>query len=267
MVGNTLPVPGYLDQPSNCDNTTWQSAGGPGELWGAGLTAADFNANSVGFRVTLTGNTADIDAVELVVYFANSAPTAEANGPYAVSEGGSVGLSSAGSSDPESDPLTLEWDLDDNGTFETAGASPVFSAVGRDWRQQLSLRGHHHVDETTLTSLLGLIDCTSSVFSELVPAFDVTTARDVFAPGGSRFDKAVRQTLAAWLNFAAGAVTWDQPIDLDGDSVPDATVAELFAAAEAILLDPGASKAELELAKDLMEAINLLDQGSPECAG
>jgi hypothetical protein len=62
----------------------------------------------------------------------NQPPTAEANGPYAVNEGGSVALSSAGSSDPDGDPLTFEWDLDNNGTFETPGPSPNFSAAGRD---------------------------------------------------------------------------------------------------------------------------------------
>lgn len=62
----------------------------------------------------------------------NKPPTAEANGPYSVDEGGSVVLSSAGSTDPDGDPLSFEWDLDNNGSFETSGASPTFSAAGRD---------------------------------------------------------------------------------------------------------------------------------------
>lgn len=61
----------------------------------------------------------------------NAPPTANAGGPYQVGEGGTVGLSGAGA-DTEGTALTFEWDLDDNGTFETAGQNPVFSAAGLD---------------------------------------------------------------------------------------------------------------------------------------
>jgi hypothetical protein len=62
----------------------------------------------------------------------NTPPTAEANGPYSVNEGGTVTLSAAGSSDPDGSISLYEWDLDNNGSFETSGASPVFSAAGSD---------------------------------------------------------------------------------------------------------------------------------------
>ncbi len=35
-------------------------------------------------------------------------------------------------SDPDGDALTYSWDLDNNGSFETAGQNPTFSAAGRD---------------------------------------------------------------------------------------------------------------------------------------
>jgi len=58
---------------------------------------------------------------------ANEPPTVDAGGPYAVDEGGSVLLTATGI-DPEGGSLTYAWDLDDNGTFETAGQSVSFSA-------------------------------------------------------------------------------------------------------------------------------------------
>jgi predicted extracellular nuclease len=61
----------------------------------------------------------------------NTAPTVDAGGPYSVNEGGSVALSATGS-DPESGPLSYDWDLDNDGTFETTGQSVNFSAASLD---------------------------------------------------------------------------------------------------------------------------------------
>jgi len=47
----------------------------------------------------------------------------------------------------------------------------------------------------------------------------------------------------------------------------DTTFYEAVSEAEAILLNPNATHADLEYAKDLSEAINLLDQDEPACVG
>ena len=60
-------------------------------------------------------------------FFVNTAPTADAGGPYAVAEGGTVVLSATGS-DANGDSLTYAWDLDNNGSFETAGQAPTYTA-------------------------------------------------------------------------------------------------------------------------------------------
>jgi predicted extracellular nuclease len=64
-------------------------------------------------------------------FFVNSAPTADAGGPYTVAEGDSVPLAATGN-DPNGDSLTYAWDLDNNGTFETAGQNATFSAAALD---------------------------------------------------------------------------------------------------------------------------------------
>lgn len=61
----------------------------------------------------------------------NQVPTANAGGSYSVGEGGSTTLNGSGS-DPDNDPLTFSWDMDNNGTFETLGQNVIFSAIGRD---------------------------------------------------------------------------------------------------------------------------------------
>ena len=62
----------------------------------------------------------------------NGTPRIEAGGPpNSVPEGGRIALRATGS-DPEGQHVTYAWDLDGNGTFETPGLNPTFSAAGLD---------------------------------------------------------------------------------------------------------------------------------------
>jgi hypothetical protein len=54
-------------------------------------------------------------------------PSVSAGGPYSVDEGGTVTLAASGS-DPDGDSITYAWDLDGNGSYETAGQSTTFHA-------------------------------------------------------------------------------------------------------------------------------------------
>jgi hypothetical protein len=45
-------------------------------------------------------------------------------------------------------------------------------------------------------------------------------------------------------------------VDTDGDSVPDTAFAEALAAAETVRLDPGATKAEREAQKNMLDRLN-----------
>lgn len=70
-------------------------------------------------------------AIARQVITVNGTPTVEAGGPpNRVVEGGRVVLRASGS-DPEG-PMTYAWDLDANGTFETPGLHPAFSAARLD---------------------------------------------------------------------------------------------------------------------------------------
>jgi hypothetical protein len=66
------------------------------------------------------------------------------------------------------------------------------------------------------------------------------------------------QLLAALLNFANGAVGWDQLIDTNGDTVGDTAFSDVIVAAEAVRTGPHTA-AELEVHKGLLETINLGD--------
>ena len=90
----------------------------------------------------------------------NLPPEVDAGGPYDVYENGSVQVTAIGT-DPENQPLLYEWDLDNNGSFETPGQSPTFSAVGlaAPSTHTISVRvtdsgGLTYVDEATVTALI-----------------------------------------------------------------------------------------------------------------
>jgi uncharacterized protein len=57
----------------------------------------------------------------------NHNPTVDANGPYQAIEGRSTQVCAAGT-DSDGDTLNYAWDIDNNGTYETAGMCATFSA-------------------------------------------------------------------------------------------------------------------------------------------
>ncbi|HET9323830.1 MAG TPA: trypsin-like serine protease [Gaiellaceae bacterium] len=69
-------------------------------------------------------------AVTRQVLGVNGSPAAVA-GRYTVGEGRTVAMTGSGS-DPEGNTLTYAWDLDRNGSFESAGRSATFSTLGID---------------------------------------------------------------------------------------------------------------------------------------
>jgi hypothetical protein len=86
-------------------------------------------------------------------------------------------------------------------------------------------------------------------------------------------EDALQQTLAAWLNFAKGAVDWDEDITVDkgtgrGTKATPAVVMpfnEVIAQVETILNNPDATHDDLAHAKSLAEAVNQHDKDNPDC--
>jgi endonuclease/exonuclease/phosphatase family metal-dependent hydrolase len=93
-------------------------------LAGGGLLARPREYDVVHVNSEFGTQTSDHDPQ--VAAFTLDGPTVTA-GPFAVDEGGSTELTAAGS-DPSGGHLVYRWDLDDDGTFETAGQTPTFPA-------------------------------------------------------------------------------------------------------------------------------------------
>ncbi|NIO11911.1 MAG: PKD domain-containing protein, partial [Deltaproteobacteria bacterium] len=56
---------------------------------------------------------------------------ADAGGPYTVKEGATAQLNGS-ATDPDFQPISFSWDLDNDGQFESPGQTVVFNAVNRD---------------------------------------------------------------------------------------------------------------------------------------
>lgn len=95
----------------------------------AGVTDQDANDPPDTMAADTSFGFATAEAPPPVPPPANEPPTVQAGGPYTVVEGGSVAVSATGS-DPDGEAITFAWDLDGDGTFETAGQTATFSAAG-----------------------------------------------------------------------------------------------------------------------------------------
>lgn len=77
------------------------------------------------------------------------------------------------------------------------------------------------------------------------------------APATVQFDE---KALAAWLNFANGAITFDTLVDTDGDGTADTTFGDAMLTAESVRIDPNATDADIREQRDILERIILRDE-------
>ncbi|MCB0192985.1 MAG: PKD domain-containing protein [Anaerolineae bacterium] len=96
----------------------------------SGATVAHTYDDDGNYTVTLTvtDNDGDTDTDTINVPIANLDPTANAGGPYNTTVDTPISLSGSGTDPSVTDPLTFDWDLDNDGTFESPGQSVSFTS-------------------------------------------------------------------------------------------------------------------------------------------
>ena len=164
--------------------------------------------------------------------FCNDAPTAQAGGGYVTNEAESITVDGSASTDPNpTDTLTYAWDLDNNGSFETAGIQPSFLA-GDDGVFTIRLRvtdadGASDIDTTTVTvhnvAPTALIDLTGAVIINGIPTILGQAGQPVSFTGKSQ-DPGSDDLTLTW-NFGDGTpnvvvVSLVNPPNADPDPSP-----------------------------------------------
>lgn len=156
---------------------------------------------------------------QFTVEVKNAPPTANAGGPYQVYEGGAVNLAGAGS-DIDGAALAYEWDLDGNGTFETAGQNPTFSAAGLDGPTNRSVK-------------LRVTDSAGSTAVSTAVVNVANVAPTLVSITGSVAPQAVNTMVNINVNYTDPAGSLDQyTISTNwGDGVTDSSTSHSYASA------------------------------------
>jgi subtilisin family serine protease len=153
----------------------------------------------------------------------NGPPAADAGGPYQIVEGGELGLDASGSSDPNGDPLSYEWDVNGDGQFiDASGVAPVLgwaqlAALGiGDGPAQFAVRvqvsdGQGNVI-TSVPTTLQIINAapTASMLPGVTEAY--------------RGEEVAFALMAADVSAGDQAATFDYEIDWNGDGLVDQVV-------------------------------------------
>ena len=110
-------------------------------------------------------------------------------------------------------------------------------------------------DAATLGCYLKIAGYMSRVFDERTAAATFAQAYDVLDTSSTSqinelFDQ---QLLAAWLNFANGAIEWNQLVDTTGDKTADTPFLIAIERAETLRLNPSATRPQLDAMKRIVE--------------
>lgn len=158
--------------------------------------------------------------------------------------------------------ITLSATDDDGGTGQATANVVITGTSARArtsgyWQTQYRQVRNSPVGEAALGCYLEITAHLSAVFSEQRAATTFAQAAEVLQGGGGNMQRILaQQLLAAWINFADGAWTWTQPVDTTGDGVADMTFGAAIQAAEAVLLNPASTRAQLEAQKIVLERLN-----------
>jgi hypothetical protein len=129
------------------------------------------------------------------------------------------------------------------------------------WKNQYrtSPPWNHAYPVSVRACLLLIVGYVSTVFNENLDASTFAAAEAVLHPQGavaSPRKQLQRELLAAWLNFANGAVEWAELVDTNHDGTGDAAFNAIVYEAEAVWLNAAATAGELRDQAQILHRLN-----------
>lgn len=125
------------------------------------------------------------------------------------------------------------------------------------WQTNYRGLGTRDFTPAQLDCLLTVVDHMSTVFNEERDASTRAKAAEVLKASASTMSNMLdRFIIVSWLNFGNGSFELGDQVDTNGDGTPDTTFGAALATAEAVRLDPLATRAQLEAQKNILERIN-----------
>lgn len=155
--------------------------------------------------------------------------------------------------------------VDDDAAFAEAGASILVTETGNPsrlegyWQKQLGRTGGNLLDAEVVNCYLRIVDRVSRIFSEVRAAATMPEAFvvvNVSQNSGSELEQLDREILVVWLNFAAGAIGYDQLVDTDDDGIADTPFVQVMQTAETVRLDPTSTVTALRVQTERLHQIS-----------
>ena len=175
------------------------------------------DGNRVSFNgITFTADYAGNEGSDLVLTATgDDGPTADAGGPYAITEGDALTLDGSASTDPDEEPLTFHWDVDGDGDFDedVTGATPTVTAArlaelgigdGPDGPREITLEVSNGFETDTRTTTLRVANAAPAdiVFDGPADALP----REELAFTGTFTDPGAADTHTATVDWGDGTV-------------------------------------------------------------
>ena len=156
--------------------------------------------------------------------------------------------------------------VDDDGGSATAKAVVVVvgNATGMRgsgwWLAQYRPGPPDSFSPATLACYLDIVVQLSIVFNTPLTRAGAVDILFVNGNDGSAQQLFDEQLLAAWLNFANGAIAFSDLVDTNGDGATDTSFGAALLAAETVRMNPASTRQQLLEQKDILERIVLRDE-------
>jgi FtsP/CotA-like multicopper oxidase with cupredoxin domain len=153
---------------------------------------------------------------------------------------------------------------DDGGTGSDSVLVIITAPPTRDrnsgyWQHQYGGQGAIDFSTQQLQCYLDIVNALSTVFSETTALVTFANAYTVIYLGnasGTPIQQLERQILVAWLNFANGAVEYNELIDTNKNGIPDTAFSTVMATAESVRLNPASTKKQLQDQANILKLVN-----------